>query len=310
MGDQFVTCSLEDIIVGEPLPATLYIYIDFRFITFRAEGDMVDRQAYDRLQFKKVRNLFVMEQDRKKLMDWSAKREADKPPPLAPENKQFAKVREEVKRKAMDIFQGAHPDKIVSQTLSASKKLVTEVMKFPYATKTLSQLQSYSQGTADHSVNVSVLSVYLAMQMGYSHSLILQHVGVGGLLHDIGKTRVSIRDDDNPQVIDLKMKDHPVLGLKLIESQQKVPNEVKMIIVQHHENCDGTGYPKKLRGNNIYDLTKIVAIANAFDGVVADSKGTLIERQRAAITKLDQVLYRKFDPQKLEKALKILKLGV
>lgn len=312
MPEQFVTIDLADILVGEPLPANLYIYINFRFITFRAEADTVTREAYDRLEFKKVKNLFVLEPDRKKYDEWIARRAVQDQTTGGgvSANPEFAQVREDVHRRTLDIFQSAHPDKIVTQTISASKKLVGEVMKFPYALKTLGQLQNYSKGTVDHSVNVSILSVYLAMQMGYSHALILQHVGAGGLLHDIGKPKIKIEDDDSPEKIEAKMKEHSLLGLRVIETQQKVPNEVKMIIAQHHECHDGTGFPKKLRGSSIYDLARIVSIANVFDELVADGQGTLQERQKVAVQTLDEKLYKKFDPQKLEKSLKILKMGI
>src|SRR6185437_14972324 len=169
----------DDIRVGETLPASVYIFIDFRFITFRAEGDTIDRNAYDRLEFKKVKTLFISEKDRAVFDDWVKKQKAlaPEPPPLPAANKNFAKVREDIHRKTMDIFQSQHPDKVVAQTLTASKKLVNEVMKIPFAVQSLSQLQTFSKGTVDHSVNVSVLGVYLAMQMGYSHQVILQHVG-------------------------------------------------------------------------------------------------------------------------------------
>ena len=312
MSDQFLSINLDDVPVGEPLEVTIYIYIDFRFITFRSEGDKVDRMAYDRLMFKKVRNLFVQEVDAERFATWQQKRKEIEAPvaPLPPGAEGFAKVREDVHRKTMDIFQSDHPDKIVTQTLALSKKLVEEVMKFPYSVNTLGMLQTYSKGTVDHSVNVSILSVYLAMQMGYTHSLILQHVGTGGLLHDIGKCKVPLADDDSPAQIAAKMLAHPELGLRLIEGHAKVPNEVKMIISQHHECWDGNGYPKKLRGNAIYDLARVVQIANVFDELVGDAKGNLVDRQRAAVKELDQVLYRRFDPQKLDKAVKILKLGI
>jgi putative nucleotidyltransferase with HDIG domain len=311
MSDQFVTIELSKILVGEPLPGSIYIYIDFRFITYRAAGDVIDRAAYDRLEFKKVRNLFIAEREKKAFDDWVGQRAAEKPPtPLPPGFQAFASVREDAHRKMMDIFTSQHPEKVVAQTMTASKKLVGEVMKFPFAVQTLAQLQTYSKGTVDHSVNVSILSVYLAMQMGYSHQLILQHVGMGGLLHDIGKPKVVLDDGDSKDEQAKKMTAHPTLGLAALEAQQKVPNEVKMIIAQHHECYDGSGYPKKLRGNQIYDLARIVAIANVFDELVGDGKGTLQERQRVAINELDQNLFRKFDPQKLEKTLKILKLGV
>jgi putative nucleotidyltransferase with HDIG domain len=308
---QFVSVSLHDVLVGELLPCSIYVYLNFRFITFRSQGDTIDRTAYDRLEFKKVKNLFVSERDRPSFEAWiSTKRAAEPRVEYKPEHQKFREVREDVHRKMLDIFQSNHPDRIIAQTLSESRKLVDEVIKVPYAVKSLAMLQNYSRGTVDHSVNVSVLSVYLAMQMGYSHNLILQHVGTGGLLHDLGKPRVDLDDSDKPEEVAEKMKQHPVLGLKFLESQSQVPNEVKLIVSQHHECHDGTGYPKKLRGSGIYDLARIVSIANVFDEIVGEGHGTLIERQRAAIVQLDQVLYKKFDPQKLEKALKILKLGV
>ncbi|MCM2279777.1 MAG: HD domain-containing protein [Oligoflexia bacterium] len=311
MSEQFVSCGLEEILVGEPLPGSLYLYIDFRFITFRAAGDVIDRTAFERLELKKIRTLFMLEKDRKAFTDWSQKTLASAPPPPLPrENQAFSQVRQDAHRKLMDIFQSNHPDRMVEQTLASSKNLVTEVMKFPFAVQTLAQLQTFSRGTVDHSVNVSILSVYLAMQMGYSHALILQHVGMGGLLHDVGKLKVKIDDNDSPEEAARKMQEHPSLGARLLEGQSKIPNEVRMIVEQHHECHDGTGYPKKLRGQHIYDLARIVTIANAFDELVGDGKGTLIERQRRAVRELDENLFKKFDPQKLEKALKILKLGI
>lgn len=312
MGERFVSCSLEEIIVGQPLPVNIYIYINFRFITYRIAGDPLDRAAYDKFELGKMKTLFIREEDQKAFQEWSRKgfeeiEDVGSGPTMTSE---LRDAREDAHRRTMDIFTSSHPDKVIEQTLAASKKLVDEVMKYPYAVQSLAQLQTYSKGTVDHSVNVSVLSVYLAMQMGYTHGLILQHVGMGALLHDLGKTQIQIDDGDAPDVVEEKMKAHPELGLKILESQQKVPNEVKMIVAQHHENFDGTGYPKKLRGNQIYDLTRIVAVANVFDELVADGHGTLAERQRAAVKQLDEVHYRRFDPQKLDKILKILKLGV
>lgn len=313
MAGQFVTCGLQDILVGEDLPCAVYLYLDFRFITYRAEGDKIDRSTYERLEMKQVKNLFIDEKDKAKFDAWRAKRELERRnsvPPLPEENKQFAKAREDAHRKLYDIFSSTHPEKIVTQTLDTSKQLVTEVMKFPFAVSTLAQLQGYSQGTVDHSVNVSVLSIYLAMQMGYTHQLILQHLGTGGLLHDLGKIKVKVLDTDKPAEITEKMKSHPAFGQEMLDAQSKIPNEVKLIIAQHHECHDGSGFPKKLRGSAIYDLARITAIANTFDELVADGTGPLVERQRNAINQLDQVLYPKFDPQKLEKALKILRMGV
>ena len=313
--------NLEEILVGEVLPMTVYLYLDFRFIAYRGADDVLDRHAYERLELRGIKNLFIAEKDRQAFTNWSQKRKeevkaiaaanvaVEASGPVPGQNKNLHKAREDLHRKTMDIFHSQHPDKAVQHCMTASRKLVNEFMKSPFATKTLSQLQTYSQGTVDHSVNVSVLSVYLALQMGYSHAVILQHVGMGGLLHDIGKTKIHFRQGESDKEIAQKMRDHPTLGGKVLDSM-KVPSEVKMIVVQHHECNDGTGFPKKIRGAQMYDLAKIVQIANVFDELVGDGQGPLAERQRSAIQQMDKVLYKKFDPQKLEKALKILRLGV
>jgi putative nucleotidyltransferase with HDIG domain len=311
MADKFVSVDIEELLVGSELPVSVYVYINFRFITFRAAGDEIDRGTYQRLELKKVKNLFVAEKDREAFSRWSREGLQAITPTAPPAgHEQLSQAREDAHRKLYDIFQAEHPDRAVLEAVDASKKLVDEVMKFQYAVQSLGQLQAFSRGTVDHSVNVSALAIYLAMQMGYSHALILQHVGAGGLLHDIGKARVKIADDDEPAAVAEKMKDHPAQGAKWLDAQPKVPNEVKMIVAQHHEHHDGSGYPKKLRGSAIYDLARIVAIANTFDEEVGDAKGPLLDRQRFALQQLDQVHYKRFDPQKLDKALKILRLGV
>lgn len=312
MGEQYISYDIEGILVGETLPGTLYLYLDFRFITFRAVGDTVDRNAYDRLLARNIRQLFILEQDRPKFEEWKKTRSKEEQTraPTSDAERALNEVREDTNRKMLDIFHSEHPNKIVAQSLTASKKLVSEVMKLPYTTRPISQLQTYSRGTVDHSINVSILSVYLAMQMGYTHAVILQHVGAGALLHDIGKPKVPVSEADPKELQAEKLKQHPSLATLMLEGLTTVPNEVKLIISQHHECHDGSGFPKGLRGSAIYDLTRIVSIANTFDELVADGAGSLVERQRKAVQELDQNLSSKFDPQKLDKALKILKLGL
>lgn len=311
MSSQHVTISIDSLILGEPLPGTLYVKIESRFVAFRGAGDIIDSSLYDRLQFKKVQNLYVLEEDYQKFLAWGGSTETPEGPPGSQENSEFLSAWKDTRRKVFDIFQTDQPHANIHEALSASKKLVAQVLRFPYAVQSLTQLQAFSKGTVDHSMNVSVLAVYLAMQMGYTHNLILQHVGVGGLLHDIGKRKIEIQDSDPESVVDAKMREHATMGMRMLETLPNVPDEVKWIVAQHHEFHDGTGYPKKLRGNNIYDLARIVMIANEFDHLVAQAKGPdLRERQKSALKIFDERYFHRVDPDKHEKAIRILKLGI
>lgn len=309
--ESYLSVELGDVFVAEPLPVRIYLHLGFRFITFRAEEDVLDRETRDRLEMKRVKHVFILDRERAKFQAWhKQKTDALKAPAAEPEMKALRSATEITQKDLQNLFRAQHTDKSISAAIQSSRLLVNEIIKLPYAARALTQLQTYSNGTVDHSVNVSVLSSYLAMQMGYTHQMILQHIGLGALLHDIGKTKVDVKDDDSAEEIERKMRLHPELGVEVLEEMEDVPSEVKMIVAQHHESNDGTGFPKKMRGNSIYDLAKIVIIANSFDELVADEQGTLAERQKKAVMKMDQVLYKRFDPAKLEKALKILKAGV
>lgn len=309
--EKFTQIQLSDLVVGEPLPGAIYLYIDLRYLAFRVKGDVIDRNVFERLELRKASNLFVSSNDHQKFKSWKEKI-ISKSHPLPKDAKEFLKSKKEIHREVMDIFTNKHPSEVIQKAIGVSKKVTEEVLKAPFSVRALSQIQSFSSDIAHHSTNVSVLSTYLALQLGYAHIPILQHIAMGGLLHDIGKTQILFNIDDPLEVSEKKMEHHPIIGAEfLINQHPNLPEEVLLIVSQHHERHDGTGFPKRLRGNKIYDLAKIVGIANEFDGLVVDASGTLHERQTKAVKQLGDILYfNKFEYEKHEKAVKVLSLGI
>src|SRR5262249_44784307 len=113
MEQQFLSIKLEEIGVGETLPVNVYLYLDFRFIAFRGKGDVVLRAAYEKLELKGIKNVFIDQADQETFAAWVQKRkeQTPAPEPVAPEARPLQKAREDLHRKAMDIFQDEHPDK-------------------------------------------------------------------------------------------------------------------------------------------------------------------------------------------------------
>lgn len=126
------------------------------------------------------------------------------------------------------------------------------------------------QNFYSHSLNVSVLSMLLAGKMGMSEAEITA-VGMGALFHDIGKLKIPSQITrkktglTQPEVNLLKM--HPRYGLELINLTKVFPEAAKVIIMQHHEYADGTGYPSGLKGEQIDKLSQIVSVVNEFDNL-------------------------------------------
>ena len=301
-----------EIWADKPLPAPIYILINEKFILYRKERDVLEDLIIQKLKTQKLYHLFILSVDYKKFQAWT--KLAPTPTDSSKINPLIAKSREQSKRAILDIFQSKHPNESISEAIVSSKKLVDDVMKLKYAINSISELQVFSRNIADHSVNVSILSTYLAMQMGYTHHISLQNIGLGGLLHDIGKINIPLSANDDVASIELKRQSHPMLARKILGNRstgvdESVSNEVLKIIEQHHEHYDGSGFGLGLKGSSIYDLAKIVTIANYYDGYVNNGRGTLEERQARGIELL-QTNSSIFDPIKLEKVIRILILGI
>lgn len=118
-----------------------------------------------------------------------------------------------------------------------------------------------------HSIQVMIFSLILAKLMKLETEKTLSVVGLGALLHDIGQSRI---DQELLKKIHLTstewdcIRDHPHHGIKMLDHIADIPHEIRHIIVQHHEQYNGRGYPNRLSGKAIYPLAHLVSIADGF----------------------------------------------
>ncbi|MCW8092733.1 HD-GYP domain-containing protein [Alteromonas sp. ASW11-130] len=124
----------------------------------------------------------------------------------------------------------------------------------------------------EHSLNVSVHLIQLAQHMKLSASDV-QDVGLAGFLIDVGKIRIPDEILFKPGKVTKKemevIKGHVKLGEEYLQ-QQGYPEKIIKIVGQHHERLDGSGYPKKLSGDEICQFGRMIAIADVYDAVTAD----------------------------------------
>ena len=125
-----------------------------------------------------------------------------------------------------------------------------------------------------HAVNVCILSVMTGISIGYDE-LRLRDLGVGALLHDIGKLHIS-QDvlNKNGRLTHSEIqeiKKHPWLGFELLRKTPEISLISAHCAFQHHERFDGTGYPRGIKGGEIAEYAHIVAIADVYDALTADN---------------------------------------
>ena len=169
--------------------------------------------------------------------------------------------------------------------------------------------------TYDHSINVPMycIQIYKAINPKATRKELI-HAGLGGLLHDLGKIKIPTHILNNPGGLTdeeyLMIKQHPDFGLDLLLSGHCEVSEsidlkiVARVVHEHHENFDGTGYPKKLKGKEeIHLLARVCTIADFFDAIttkrsysdvlsIPDAMSTM--RKFRGI-KLDPIIFDIFD---------------
>lgn len=152
---------------------------------------------------------------------------------------------------------------------------ITEsVLRHPSALLSLVRLKKADEYTYMHSVAVCALMVALARQLDLDDDLV-QQAGVAGLMHDVGKMMVDDSILNKPgRLTDeefSKVRLHPVYGAKLLlESDPDINAQVYDVCLHHHEKYDGSGYPKKLKGEQISLFARMAAICDVYDAITSD----------------------------------------
>lgn len=134
----------------------------------------------------------------------------------------------------------------------------------------LSLIKSYDEYLFNHSVNVSVLALSLADELHVSQED-LAHIGLGALLHDIGKVQTPKEIINKPGKLNPDeweiMQEHPVKSYEIVKNMSGVSEIAARIVYEHHIHYDHKGYPKLEEGRQIHKYSQIVAIADTYDAM-------------------------------------------
>ena len=124
-----------------------------------------------------------------------------------------------------------------------------------------------------HSVNVGLFSIVIgiAMNLPYDELCLL---GMGGLLHDFGKTKISPEILDKQAKLTLsefnEIKKHAAVGYKMLKADTQLDYRIMFMALQHHERSNGSGYPWGILNDKIHHLARIVAVADVYDALTTD----------------------------------------
>ncbi len=183
------------------------------------------------------------------------------------------------------------------------KDMAKLTLSDPHALFALSMLKSYDNYTFTHSVNVSVIALTVGRACGISEEELLP-LGLGGLLHDIGKLKIDLGIINKPGRLTeqefAKIMHHPRLGAEIVQQTAGVSASVIDIVLGHHLRYDRQGYPADAQLQGPAHLVQIAAIADCYDAITTLRAYQRPVTPRQAIATMQEVSGSMLHPKYLQ----------
>ena len=184
-----------------------------------------------------------------------------------------------VQREAQIVIRDIMQDVRLGKNIESDrvKRVVNNMIDSIFANQaalaSLTRIKDYDEYTFVHSINVCILCLTLGRHLNFSREE-LEQMGIGALLHDVGKMRIPPHILNKPGKLTEEefneVKKHPLYTLEVLDKSQGIPDSSKQVALQHHERYNGRGYPRGLRGDEIARFGQIAAIIDVYDAITAD----------------------------------------
>ena len=158
------------------------------------------------------------------------------------------------------VPQGAAFARVAAKQFSQNRVTSEELLK----------IFSHDYSTFTHSIQVSLLGMAFCFFLGYSEKETADF-GLGALFHDIGKSEIDDGILNKPGRLTpeefAEIKKHPLQGYENLSKLKLLTEDQLLLVLQHHEDNNGKGYPKELQGPDIHRYAKIVRIVDTYDAL-------------------------------------------
>ena len=161
----------------------------------------------------------------------------------------------------------------ISRLNSVVDDMVSSIFRNQHTLLAITRLHRVDEYTFEHSVGVAVMLIAFAKNLGL-HRNIIREVGIGGLLHDVGKSLTPQHILNKPGKLTerefIVMRRHVIDSYRILIKTPGIPENSIAIAAEHHERFDGSGYPHKKSGEEITKFGQMAAIVDVYDALTSD----------------------------------------
>ncbi len=299
----YVPVTLGTIRVGTAVGCDLYlqnrVHGTVCYVLYCSASNGISSEKIEELLRCNVTRLFIRKEDKKVYLRHIESVLAHAVNDNSIDDRVRAQIVYDVSRNIIvDIFGDPRSHEHIERSRNWLLNAVEFIVKNKNAFSNIVSIFSYDYYTYTHSVNVAMLGVLFAKYLGFETEEIFT-LGMGLLLHDIGKTQIDssiINKNGRLSREELeKIRMHVELGAELLAQVVCFHNDSFFPVIQHHERHNGSGYPKGLKGEEIHTYGKIAAIIDVYDAMTTKRPYSDARKPFAALKIIKDELEGGFD---------------
>jgi len=269
---KYLPIYLESLRVDTILNFDLYIKISGEMVLYRSADLPFTERTRQKLLDNKVSRLYVNSKAKAKYQKY-IEQNLDKIllDKEIPEEKKAGILYETSKSLMKDVLENPQYGENIQRSKTMVENQVGFILRGQEAFHSLLRISSFDYYTYTHSVNVCTFAIALAQQLGRKDEQYLHDLGIGALLHDVGKSKISERILNkrtalSPMEFEI-MKKHPKWGVEILTSTDMIEAASYYPVLQHHERGSKSGYPNGLGLDEMHEFSRIVAVVDTFDAM-------------------------------------------
>ena len=304
--DDFVPISLQAILIDSVLEFDLYQERAGGMRLFRHRRFPISQEDIDRLAEAGYVSLHVPGSQRKEVLDHTIR--------ILPEVLENNATPTEVKLQILTetsigilerVLNDPQSSTDVQRSVDNCRNHVMLAMQGDDAQKAMVDGQPVAPPPIAHAIQVCNLSILLGMRCRVLNANDVHALGVGALLHEIGKRLIDrnyyFDENEYHRITDTRLKKYPLIGRNVLAKVGVMPRLSLRLVAEHQERLDGSGFPQRLRASEICTESRVIAICDYYDETLNGGNGSnaltpfqVLKTMKESSTKFDRHILVEF----------------
>lgn len=195
-------------------------------------------------------------------------------------------VRKRVGEGIQYLYHNTDSDSFTEMAANVTNELMSAIFENDAVAVDIGILKVSDEYTFKHSVDVATMAMIIGKKYGLTDKEV-RELGIAGLLHDVGKSRIPNELLNKPGALTDKeyelMKQHSLFGFEILKKRNTFSDEILKGVLQHHEKMNGNGYPLGVKADKIHKYARIISVADVYDALVTERPYKNAFSQRDAV---------------------------